>query len=124
MLRYEFTAEQNARFSALAAAMTFVGLAMLIACAVVIAVILWIGPSSLAIGAIVAVPAGVLTVTAVHLLRAAADFRRIASIRGNDIDNRMVAVERVAGAYRLQRWLWLAASATILVALATTIVSH
>lgn len=35
-----------------------------------------------------------------------------------------VAIAREVSAYRLQRWLWLAVSATILVALATTIVGY
>jgi hypothetical protein len=99
-------------------------MAMLAACAVVIAAAVWIGLSSPTVAVMVAIPAIVLAVTAVQLLRAAAHFRRIAAIRGNDIDNLMIAVDRVVSAYRLQRWLWLAVSATILVALATTIVGY
>jgi hypothetical protein len=124
MVGYEFTNQQNARFSALAAAMAFVGIAQVIACAVVIGAVAWVGSSSPRVAVIVAIPALVLAVTAVHRLRAAAHFRRIAATRGNDIDNLMTAVDREVSAYRLQRWLWLAAAATILVALATTIVGY
>jgi hypothetical protein len=124
MMGYEFTDRQNSRFSALASAMAFVGIAQLTACAVVVAAVAWIGSSAPRVAIIVAIPALVLAVTAVQLLRAAAHFRRIAAIRGNDIDNLMIAVDREVSAYRLQRWLWLAASATILVALATTIVGY
>jgi len=123
MVRYEFTDQQNARFSALASAMAFVAMAQLTACVVVIAAVAWMRLSP-TVAVIVAIPAVVLAVTAVQLLRAAAHFRRIAAIRGNDIDNLMTAIGREVSAYRLQRWLWLVAAATIVVALATTIVSY
>jgi hypothetical protein len=123
MARYEFTDQQNARFLALAAAMTFVAMAQLTACVVVLAAVAWMGlPPTIAV--IVAIPVLVFAVTAVQLLRAAAHFRRIAAIRGNDIDNLMTAIEREVSAYRLQRWLWLVAAVTVFVALATTIVGY
>ena len=59
-----------------------------------------------------------------QLLAAAGRFRRIVATSGKDISNLMVALEEMAVAYRVQRWLWVTVSAVIVIALATTIVGR
>ena len=49
-------------------------------------------------------------------------FRRIVATSGNDIGNLMTALDEMAVAYRVQRWLWMTVTVVIVVALATTMV--
>jgi hypothetical protein len=56
--------------------------------------------------------------------QAAKHFRRIALTRGNDIQNVIVALNKMVVVYRVQRWLWICVVTIVAVALATTIVSR
>ena len=119
--RYEFDDAQNATFANLATAMMFVAVAMMIMGIVVGAAAVALAVSTLAGGAILAPLAVAVAIMAAQQYAAAAHFRRIVATRGNDMNNLMVALEKIAIAYRVQRWLWLTASVAVIIALATTI---
>jgi hypothetical protein len=57
---------------------------------------------------------------AVQQYSAARRFRRIVATRGSDISHLMIALEQMAAAYRVQRWLWISAAAVVILALAMT----
>jgi hypothetical protein len=70
-------------------------------------------------------PLGIaVAVMGAQLFAAARRFRRIVGTRGNDISNLMVALDEMAVAYGVQRWLWITVSVVIVLALATTIVGR
>jgi hypothetical protein len=122
--RYEFDDTQNAAFARLAGAMMFVAVAMLLVSAIVGSAAVVVARSTLAGGAILA-PLGIaVAVMGAQLFAAARRFRRIVATRGNDIGNLMTALEEMAVAYRVQRWLWMTVSVVIVLALATTIVGR
>ena len=122
--RYEFDDAQNATFARLAGAMTFVAIAMLLLSAIVGAAAVLLVRSTLAGSAILTPLAIAVAVMGAQLLAAAGRFRRIVATSGKDISNLMVALEEMAVAYRVQRWLWVTVSAVIVIALATTIVGR
>jgi hypothetical protein len=121
---YEFNAQEDARFSQLAAAMTFVAVAMLVASAVAAVAALLLTRTTVLGSVMFAPPAIVIAIMAAQLLHAASHFRRIVSSRDHDVENMMAAVGQMTRAYRLQRWLWIVAAAIVLGALATTIVGQ
>jgi hypothetical protein len=121
---YEFDDTQNAVFIKLAGAMMFVAVAMLVLGAIVASAALVLARSSMAGTAILA-PLGIaVAVMGAQLFRAARRFRRIVATRGNDISNLMVALDEMAVAYGVQRWLWLSVSIAIVVAVIVTIVAR
>ena len=121
---YEFDDTQNAVFIKLAGAMMFVAVAMLVLSAIVASAALVLARSTVAGTAILA-PLGIaVAVMGAQLFRAARRFRRIVTTRGNDISNLMVALDEMAVAYGVQRWLWLTASIAIVVAVIVTIVAR
>ena len=121
---YEFDDAQNATFARLAGAMTFVAIAMLLLSAIVGAAAVVLVRSTLAGSAILTPLAIAVAVMGAQLFAAAGRFRRIVATSGKDISNLMVALEEMAVAYRVQRWLWVTVSAVIVIALATTIVGR
>jgi hypothetical protein len=122
--RYEFDEAQNATFKRLAAAMLFVAVAMLLSSAVVGLAAVVLARSALAGSAMLA-PVGIaVAVMGAQLFAAARRFRRIVTTRGHDISHLMAALEEMAVAYGVQRWLWVTASLVIVVALGTTIVGR
>lgn len=121
---YEFDDAQNATFAKLAGAMTFVAVAMLLLSAIIGVAAIALARSTLSGSAILA-PLGIaVAVMAAQIYAAARRFRRIVATHGNDISNLMVALDEMATAYQVQRWLWITVSIVILVALATTIVGR
>ena len=122
--RSEFDDAQNATFTRLAGAMTFVAVAMLVVSAIVGAAAVLLVRSTLAGSAILTPLAIAVAMMGAQSLAAAGRFRRIVTTSGSDVSNLMVALEELAVAYRVQRWLWLTVSAVIVVALTTTIVGH
>lgn len=121
---YEFDDAQNATFATLAGAMLFVAVAMLLLSALVGVAAVALARSTLTGSAILA-PLGIaVAVMGWQLLAAARRFRRIVGTRGNDISNLMTALDEMALAYGVQRWLWITVSVAIVVALATTIVGR
>ena len=120
--RYEFDDTQNATFARLAAVMMFVAAAMLILSMIVGSAAIVVARSTWA-GAAILTPLGIaLAVMGAQLFGAAKRFRRIVATRGNDIDNLMTALNEIALAFRVQRWLWITVTVVIVVALVTTIV--
>jgi hypothetical protein len=104
--------------------MMFVGMAMLVLSAIVASAAVVLARSTLAGTAILA-PLGIaVAVMGAQLFRAARRFRRIVATRGNDISNLMVALDEMAVAYGVQRWLWLTVSIAIVVAVIVTIVAR
>ena len=122
--RYEFNDAQNATFSRLATAMTFVARAMLLLSLVVGAAAIVLARSTLAATAILAPLDIAIVAIGWQLHQAAKHFRRIALTRGNDIHNLIVALNEMVVVYRVQRWLWICVLTIVAVALATTIVSR
>lgn len=121
---YKFNDSQNATFAKLAGAMMFVAVAMLLLSTIVGVAAFMVARSTLAGSAILA-PVGVaVAVMGVQLFAAASRFRRIVATRGNDIGNLMAALDEMAVAYGVQRWLWTTALVAIVVALAFTIVGR
>jgi hypothetical protein len=121
---YEFDDAQNATFARLASAMTFAAVAMLLLSALVVAAVVALARSTLAGGVILA-PVGIaVAVMGAQLFAAARRFRRIVATRGDDISNLMAALDELATAYRVQRWLWITASMAMAVALTFTIVGR
>jgi hypothetical protein len=119
---YEFDDTQNAVFIKLAGAMMFVGVAMLVLSAIVASAALVLARST---GNAILAPLGIaVAAMGAQLFRAAPRFRRIVATRGNDISNLMVALDEMAVAYGVQRWLWLTASIAIVVAVIVTIVAR
>ena len=122
--QYEFNAQDDARFSRLAASMTFVAVAMSVASAVAGVAALLMARTTVLGSVMFLPPAIVVAIMAVQMLHAASHFRRIVSSSGHDIENMMSAVDQLTRAYRLQRWLWTVTAAIVLGALATTIVGQ
>jgi hypothetical protein len=121
---YEFDDAQNATFARLAGAMLFVGIALLLLSAIVGSAVVVLARSTWA-GTAVLTPLGIaLAVMGAQLFAAARRFRRIVATRGNDISNLMAALDEMAAAYRVQRWLWLTVSMAIVIALIATIVAQ
>lgn len=120
--RYEFDDTQNATFARLAGVMMFVAAAMLILSTIVGSAAVVVARSTLAGGAILAPLGIVMAVMGAQLFGAARRFRRIVATRGNDIDNLMTALDEMALAYRMQRWILITVTVVIVIALATTIV--
>lgn len=121
---YEFDAGQNATFEKLASAMMFVALTLLLLSAFVGSAAIVVARSTLAGAAILAPLAIALAVMGAQLVAAARRFRRIVATRGNDISNLMTALDDMAFAYGVQRWLWTTVLVTILLALSFTIVGN
>lgn len=121
---YEFDATQNATFAKLARAMIFVALTMLLLSVFVGSAAVVVGGSTLAGTAILAPLAIALAVMGVQLFAAARRFQRIVATRGNDINNLMAALDEMAFAYGVQRWLWITVLVAIAMALAFTIVGN
>jgi len=118
---YEFTPDQNAVFRRLAGAMSFVGAAMSVPGVIVAVTAVYLavvkGPQvAEALGVVLGV---LLLVMAVNLIRAAQHFHRIATTKGHDIENLMVAVAEMTRVYAIERWLWIAFGIVLIVALAT-----
>jgi hypothetical protein len=80
--------------------------------------------ATLAGGAMLAPVAIALAVIAAQLLGAARRFRRIVATRGSDIDNLMSALDDMAVAYGVQRWLWTTVFLVTLIALVFTVVAR
>ena len=121
---YEFDDAQNATFAKLADAMTFVAAAMILLSAAVGVAVIALARSTM-IGSAILAPLGIaVAVMGAQQFAAARRFRRIVGTRGNDISNLMTALEEMAVAYGVQRWLWMTALIVILLALATTIVGR
>jgi amino acid transporter len=121
---YEFDDAQNAIFARLGGAMMFVAAAMLLLSAVVGVAAVAFARLTLTGTAILA-PLGIaVAVMGTQLFAAARRFRRIVGTRGNDISNLMAALDEMAVAYGVQRWLWITVSVVIVLALATTIVGR
>jgi hypothetical protein len=78
--------------------------------------------STLAGGAVLAPLAIAIAVMGAQLLAASRRFRRIVVTRGNDITNLMAAVNEMAVAYGVQRWLWITVLVASVLALSFTIV--
>jgi hypothetical protein len=121
---YEFDDAQNATFTRLASAMMFVAITMLLLSLVVGGAAVVLARSTLAGGAIIAPLAIAVAVMGAQTYAAARHFRRIVATRGNDMDNLVVAIEEMATAYGVQRWLWITVLVAVVVALATTIVGR
>jgi hypothetical protein len=121
---YEFDDAQNATFARLAGAMMFVGVAMLLVSAIVGGSAVVLGRSTLAGSAILAPLAIALAVMGAQLLAAARRFRRVVTTRGNDISNVITALDEMAVAYGVQRWLWITVTIVVVIALAFTIVGR
>ena len=121
---YEFDDAQNATFAKLADAMTFVAAAMILLSAAVGVAVIALARSTM-IGSAILAPLGIaVAVMGAQQFAAARRFRRIVGTRGHDISNLMSALEEMAVAYGVQRWLWMTALIVILLALATTIVGR
>lgn len=118
---YEFSAEQNAHFTRLAAVMWSTGLSILLAGAGIGAALAGLARFSVAGAVVLAAPLAVLLVAAVQLCIAARRLRRIAATRGNDVGNLLAAIDWLTTSYRLQRWLWIAALAVAAAGWATTL---
>ena len=117
---YEFDSTQNAVFAKLGSAMTFVAVSMLVVSAMIALAVLVLARSTLT-GSVIVAPLGLaVAVIGAQLFRAGRRFHRIVATRGNDISNLMFALEEIATAYRVQRWLWLTVSLVIVVALIAT----
>jgi len=120
---YEFSPQQDAVFRRLASAVTFVGAAMMVPGAVLVAIPAYLfstrGPS-VDEGRVVVLGI-LLLVMGVNLVAAAQHFKRIATTEGHDIENLMVAMGEVARVYAVQRWLWVALALVLIVAIATSL---
>jgi hypothetical protein len=57
----------------------------------------------------------------IHLVHAAARFRRIVTVHGHDIENLMAALDELSQVYAEQRWTFVAAALAIVFALLMTI---
>ncbi len=121
---YEFDDAQNATFASLARAMKFVAVAMLLVSGIIGVGAVLLARSTLAGAAILAPLAIAVAIMAAQLYAAARRFRRIVLTQGRDISNLMVALDEMAIAYGVQRWLWVTVSIVILLALLTTTVGH
>ncbi len=122
--RFEFDDSQNATFAKLASVMMFVAVTMLLLSAFVGSAAILVARSTLAGAAILAPLAIAVAVMGAQLFAAARRFRRIVTTRGNDINNLMTALEQMAVAYGVQRWLWITVLVAIVTALAFTIVGR
>ena len=116
---YEFHERENTVFARLAAAMTFVGLAMLIPGAL-FGVAAMFFRSTLVGGGVFGVLALLFVAMGVLEYRAAGHFRRIAKTQGHDVENLMIALDELAGVYDIERWLWIVVGAVVLIALVGT----
>lgn len=121
---YEFDHAQNATFAKLAGAMTFVAVAMLVLSALAALTAAVLARSTLAGSAVVAPLAIAVAFMGVQLFAAARRFRRIVATHGNDVSHLIAALDEMAVAYSVQRWLWITASMVIVAALAFTIVGR
>jgi hypothetical protein len=119
---YEFDDTQNATFAKLARAMMFVAVTLLLLSAFVGSAAVVVARSTLAGGAVLAPLAIAIAVMGAQLLAASRRFRRIVVTRGNDITNLMAAVNEMAVAYGVQRWLWITVLVASVLALSFTIV--
>lgn len=70
---------------------------------------------------VLAVLAILVIVMGAHLVRAAARFRGIVTVRGRDIENLMAALGELGRVYAVQRWMFVAAALAIAFALMTAI---
>lgn len=118
---YEFDEAQNATFATLAGAMTFVSIVMLCLSAVVVTAVVLLARVTVTGSAILAPLGLAVAVMGAQLFAAGRRFRRVVSTRGSDISNLMLALNEMAVAYRIQRWLWLTVLVAIALALLTTI---
>jgi hypothetical protein len=121
---YEFDDAQNATFARLAATMTFVAAAMLLLSAVLGVAVIALARTTLTGSAILAPLTIAVAVMGAQQFAAARRFRRIVNTRGNDISNLITALNEMAAAYGVQRWLLVTASLAIVLALATTMVGR
>ena len=121
---YEFDDAQNATFAGLAGAMLFVGVALLLLGTIVGCGVVVFARLTLAGGAVLMPLAIALAVIGAQMVQAARRFRRIVTTRGNDISNLMEALDEMAAAYRVQRWLWLTVSMAIIIALIAAVVAQ
>ena len=121
---YEFDDAQNATFAGLAGAMLFVGVALLLVGTIVGCGALMLARSTLAGSAVLTPLAIALVVIGAQMVHAARRFRRIVTTRGNDISNLMEALDEMAAAFRVQRWLWLTVSMAIIIALIAAVVAQ
>ena len=122
--RYEFDAAQNATFARLAGAMAVSAVAMALVSLVVGTSAILVAQSALAVGAILAPLAIAVAAMAGQLYAASRRLQRVVATQGSDIHNLMVALDDMASAYSVQRWLWLTALLVVILALATTVVGH
>ena len=121
---FEFDDAQNATFARLASAMAFVAVAMTALGVIVGASGVIMARSTLWGGALVLPVTIALLVMGTHLYAAARRFRFVVRTRGRDVDNLMIALDEMAGVYRIQRWLWVTVSAAVIIALLTTRGAH
>jgi hypothetical protein len=116
---YEFDRDENAIFTRLANAMTFVGIAEM-----AIGVLVAVGVAALNSSFLGVVLVGVLSIAfmAMGLLRCAAarHFRRIVVTQGHDREDLIAALVELTETYELQRWLWMFLAAVILIGLEAT----
>ena len=120
---YEFDQQQNAVFAKLAAAMAFVGIAMLIPGTLLgVAVMLFrltlLGEAVCGLLAMLLIAIGLLQ------WRAARHFKRIIATHGSDVHNLMSALGELTSVYVIQRWLWIVLGAVVLIALAGTVTGY
>ena len=74
---------------------------------------------------VVAPPNGLaVAAMAGQLYAASRRLQRVVATQGSDIHNLIIALDDMASAYSVQRWLWLAALLVVILALATTVVGH
>jgi hypothetical protein len=126
---YEFDQQQNSVFLELAGRMKFVGIAILIAGSLLFAPeAILMAESSFSANArrllvthpelaLFFVLGGVLILMGANLYGAASHFKRIATTKGSDIDNLMVAMKELVEVYAVQRWLWIVVAITVTVAI-------
>lgn len=120
---FEFDQRQDAMFAKLAAAMSFVGLAMLVPGAL-LGVTAIMFRSTLVGAGVCAVLALLLVAMGLLKYRAASHFRRIVKTHGSDLENLMTALDELAAVYDIERWLWIVVAAVALIALAGTVTGY
>lgn len=121
---YEFGERENVTVAHLALMMRFVGLAHLALGAALAAGMARFWPVSMRAVMVLAVMAILVIVMGIRLVRAAARFGDIVTVRGRDIENLMAALGELGRVYAVQRWMFVAAALVIFLALVTAIPVH
>lgn len=118
---YEFGERENATVAHLALMMRFVGAAHLGLGAIIAVGVARMWPVSPRAVVVLVVLAIVVIAMGIHLVHAAARFRRIVTVHGHDIENLMAALDELSQVYAVQRWTFVAAALAIAFALLMTI---